>query len=125
MMMLDVLIFHFSRHTMTRKVELRSRRRSVKQELTMAHSQEQLGNYHLIRLLGKGGFARVYLGKHIYLNTTAAIKVLNTELSMNEVRRFSIEARFVAQMRHRNIVRVLDFGVEESTPFLIMRLYSD
>jgi serine/threonine protein kinase len=36
---------------------------------------QQFGNYRLNRLLGKGGFAQVYLGEHIYLKTTAAIKV--------------------------------------------------
>lgn len=37
---------------------------------------QQLGNYRLIRLLGERGFAQVYLGEHIYLNTQAAIKIL-------------------------------------------------
>ncbi len=37
---------------------------------------QQLANYRLISLLGQGGFADVYLGEHIYLNTLAAIKVL-------------------------------------------------
>ena len=36
---------------------------------------QQLGNYRLVRLLGQGGFADVYLGEHIYLGTSAAIKV--------------------------------------------------
>lgn len=42
---------------------------------------QQLGNYRLIRLLGEGGFAQVYLGEHIYLKTTVAIKVLLRNLS--------------------------------------------
>src|SRR2546423_9310084 len=42
---------------------------------------QQLGNYRLTHLLGQGGFADVYLGEHIYLNTKAAIKVLQTRLS--------------------------------------------
>ena len=40
---------------------------------------QQLGNYRLIHLLGQGGFADVYLGEHIYLDTPAAIKVLHTQ----------------------------------------------
>ncbi len=39
----------------------------------------QLGNYRLIRLIGQGGFAKVYLGEHVYLQTQAAIKVLQME----------------------------------------------
>ena len=42
---------------------------------------QQLGNYRLLRLLGQGGFADVYLGQHIHLNTMAAIKVLQTHLN--------------------------------------------
>jgi hypothetical protein len=37
---------------------------------------QRLGNYRLARLLGKGGFAEVYLGEHLRLNTHAAVKVL-------------------------------------------------
>ena len=39
---------------------------------------QQLGNYQLIRLIGEGGFAQVYLGEHVYLDTQAAIKILHT-----------------------------------------------
>ena len=45
----------------------------------------QLGNYRLIRLLGHGGFADVYLGEHIHLNTLAAIKVLDARLTADEI----------------------------------------
>lgn len=41
---------------------------------------QQLGNYRLIRLLGRGGFADVYLGQHIHLNSHAAVKILHTRL---------------------------------------------
>ena len=40
---------------------------------------QQLGNYQLVRLLGQGGFADVYLGKHIHLDSQAAIKVLQVD----------------------------------------------
>src|SRR5438067_13048182 len=81
---------------------------------------QQLGNYRLLRLLGHGGFVTVYLGEHIHLNTLAAIKVLDTRLSSDGIDQFREEARTIARLEHPNIVRVLDFGVEETTPFLVM-----
>ncbi len=42
---------------------------------------QQLGNYRLVSLLGQGGFAKVYLGEHVFLKTKAAIKVLHTQLA--------------------------------------------
>src|SRR5438309_7257222 len=81
---------------------------------------QQLGNYRLVRLLGQGGFADVYLGEHVYLETQAAIKVLHTQLAREDIEQFRIEARTIARLEHPYIVRVLDFGVEGSTPFLVM-----
>src|SRR5205085_3821447 len=80
----------------------------------------QLGNYKLIRLLGQGGFADVYLGEHIYLKTPAAIKVLQTRLAREDLQGFLNEARAIANLVHPSIVRVLEFGVEGKTPFLVM-----
>src|SRR5579864_8199006 len=80
-----------------------------------------LGNYRLVRLLGCGGFAEVYLGEHLRLGTQAAVKVLHTRLaSQDDVEGFEKEARTVAHLKHPHIVRVLDDDVEEDTPFLVM-----
>lgn len=83
---------------------------------------QQLGNYRLTRLLGAGGFAEVYLGEHIYLNTTAAIKLLLAQLDDQFTADYFLnEARTIAQLIHPNIVRTLDFGIEDGiTPFLVM-----
>ncbi len=81
---------------------------------------QKLGNYQLTSLLGVGGFAEVYLGEHIHLSTHAAIKVLHTRLATDEVEKFRAEARTVARLGHPNIVRILDFGVEDMLPFLVM-----
>src|SRR5438132_1143720 len=77
---------------------------------------QQLGNYQLTRLLGEGGFAEVYLGEHIYLGTLAAIKVMNTRLTSEDIESFRIEARTIANLVHPNIVRVLEFGVDNGNP---------
>ncbi|HJT57594.1 MAG TPA: serine/threonine-protein kinase [Ktedonobacteraceae bacterium] len=81
---------------------------------------QQLGNYQLVRLLGEGGFAEVYLGEHIHLGTEAAIKVLTARLSSEEIEQFRNEARTIARLKHPHIIRVLDFGVDTGTPFLVM-----
>lgn len=79
-----------------------------------------IGHYRLTRFIGHGGFADVYLGEHIYLGTEAAIKLLTTSLSEEEMAHFQNEARIIAQLEHPHIVRVLDFGIEEQLPFLVM-----
>src|SRR5215469_2974264 len=84
------------------------------------HVWQQLGNYQLLRLLGEGGFARVYLGEHIHLGTQAAVKVLQTQLARSDIEQFRHEARIIAHLEHPHIVRVLDFGIEGTTPFLVM-----
>lgn len=80
----------------------------------------QLGNYRVVRLLGQGGFADVYLGEHVYLKTQAAIKTLQTRLGQNDLEVFLQEARTISHLVHPHIVRVLEFGVEDKTPFLVM-----
>src|ERR1700730_11423406 len=83
----------------------------------------QLGNYRLMRQLGKGGFAVVYLGEHIHLKTQAAIKVLHqVQLSNEEEKKFRREAITIANLKHSHIIQVLEYGIQESTstPFLVM-----
>src|SRR6266700_636357 len=87
----------------------------------MSHSVGQyLGNYQLLRLLGRGGFALVYLGKHRHLGTHTAIKILNTRLEEDQVAKFQQEARILAQLNHPHIVRVLDYDVMNGFPYLVM-----
>jgi len=81
---------------------------------------QQIGNYHLDRLLGHGGFADVYLGTHVYLNTQAAIKLLHTQLDNEGIEEFRNESLTIAHLIHPHVVRVLDFDVEDNKPFLVM-----
>ncbi len=81
---------------------------------------QQLGNYRLLRLLGQGGQASVYLGEHIYLKSLAAVKVLGVALSEEEQTAFFQEAQALARLSHPHIVRVLDFALQEGMPFLVM-----
>ena len=83
-------------------------------------SGQQLGNYRLLRLLGRGGFAEVYLGQHIYLGSQAALKVLSLVLTDEDTGQFAKEARTLASLNHPHIIRVLEFAIENNTPFLVM-----
>src|SRR5215471_7134102 len=74
---------------------------------------QKLGNYRLIRSVGQGGFAEVFLGEHIYLKTPAAIKVLNMQLDKGVFESFLAEAHTIASLEHPSIVRVLEFGIED------------
>lgn len=81
---------------------------------------QQLGAYHLIHLLGRGGSAEVYLGEHVYLKSQAALKLLRVMLQEEERASFLKEAQTLAHLVHPHIVRILDFAVEAGTPFLVM-----
>src|ERR1700686_5439165 len=80
-----------------------------------------LGNYRVLRLIGEGGFSRVYLGEHLFLKTYAAIKVPKTQLESNDLEAFLSEARRGVGLRHPHILRTLECGVEGgTTPYIIM-----
>ncbi len=81
---------------------------------------QQIGNYRLLRLIGRGSIAEVYLGEHLHLNTQAAIKVLHAHFTSEDSERLRTEARMLARLVHPHIVRTLDFDVEDGIPFLIM-----
>ena len=62
---------------------------------------QHVGNYRIMRLLGRGGFADVYLGEHIHLQSLAALKLLHTQLSGEETARFLTEARTLTEFFHQ------------------------
>lgn len=79
-------------------------------------------NYTIIRSLGKGGMAEVFLAEDIRFKTKVAIKVLNHEFSSNSniSQRFIAEARNLFRMSHPNIVRVTDLIEEDGKKAFVM-----
>jgi serine/threonine protein kinase len=81
---------------------------------------EQIGSYRLTKLLGSGGFAHVYLGRHVYLDSPAAIKVIYMNITQEDWENFRAEARTLARLLHPHIIRLLDFGLDGQIPYLVM-----
>jgi len=82
---------------------------------------QQMGEYRLLRLLGKGAFGAVYLTEHVHDDSQAAVKLLQIQLNRPEdFKAFLNEARTI-RLRHPHIVPLLDFGLSrDSQPFLVM-----
>ncbi len=81
-----------------------------------------LGKYEIVRLIGKGGMGLVYQARHVELDTQFAIKILNTNFveDSEAIERFKREARTAAKLEHPNIVKVFDYGVEDTVCYLVM-----
>src|SRR5579872_6913880 len=82
-------------------------------------SGQQFGRYRLVRRLGYGGFASVYLGQHVLITSQqAAVKLLH--MSDVNVQHFMQEANTTASLAHPHIVRLLDFDIQQETPYLVL-----
>ena len=78
--------------------------------------------YEIIRSIGEGGMANVYLGYDTILDRNVAIKVLRGDLSNDEkfVRRFQREALSASSLAHPNIVEMYDVSEDEGTYYIVM-----
>jgi serine/threonine protein kinase len=78
--------------------------------------------YRLVRKIGSGGMAVVYLARHVMIERLSAIKILRQDLGMNvsHRERFLREARAVNRINHPNIVEITDFGEDGGLVFLVM-----
>lgn len=88
-------------------------------------SGQQLGHYKLVRLIGRGGSADVYLARNLNLRSWCAIKILRMPLMHKGRRKFLEEARVAASLEHDHIVRVLDYDVQNGVPFIVMSYASN
>ena len=79
--------------------------------------------FKIVRLLGEGAMARVYVAREAALRRLVAIKVLNSEVAEDEIarKRFERESRSAAKIRHQNVATVYRVGsLDDETPFMIM-----
>jgi tRNA A-37 threonylcarbamoyl transferase component Bud32 len=84
--------------------------------LPMPEVHSRLGGYHVLKKLGQGGMAAVYLAKQMSMDRNVALKVLSPALSSDPqfISRFTREAYAAAQITHHNVVQIHDLGVEYS-----------
>jgi serine/threonine protein kinase len=86
---------------------------------------QHIDRYKILDLLGQGGMATVYKAYDTRLEREVAVKVIRHEAFPPEVlndalKRFEREAKSLARLSHPNIVKVLDYGEFEGSPFLVM-----
>jgi Serine/threonine protein kinase len=80
------------------------------------------GRYQIIRTIGEGGMANVYLAYDTILDREVAVKVLRGDLANDEkfVKRFQREAKAASSLNHPNIVEMYDVGEDNGNYFLVM-----
>lgn len=80
------------------------------------------GRYQIIRTIGEGGMANVYLAHDTILNREVAVKVLRGDLADDEkfVRRFQREAISASSLIHPNIVEMYDVGEDNGNYYIVM-----
>lgn len=80
-------------------------------------------NYEILRELGSGGMAVVYMGRQLPIDRRVAIKVIAAHHSRNPdfQARFERESRIIARLEHPHILPVIDYGEEDFGAFLVMR----
>ena len=91
----------------------------------MLHPGDVFEKYRIIKLIGSGGMAEIYLAEHILLKTYYAIKVMKNNSSGNKellCKRFLREAKCVLQLKHPNIVRVYDAGCDSVSGHLFIAM---
>lgn len=83
-----------------------------------------VGNYRIVRLLGKGGMGAVYEVEHVQLGMHYALKAFTLDHGMVDLlrERFLAEGRVLALLKHPNLVRVhdLDFDTATNMPYFVM-----
>ncbi|MGD8586287.1 MAG: serine/threonine-protein kinase, partial [Chloroflexota bacterium] len=85
-----------------------------------------IGRYEIQKELGRGGMAAVYLATDTLMERQVALKLMLPQLTADAqfVARFRREARAVAQLEHRGITPVYDYGIHHGRPYLVMRYMS-
>lgn len=88
----------------------------------------KIGEYQIVRLLGKGGMSEVYEAENSRLGSRHAVKLFSYEGDAEDVRvRFETEGRLLAKLNHPGIVKVSDIGIDSASgrPYFVMDIVLD
>jgi hypothetical protein len=85
---------------------------------------ETVGNFTVVRQLGRGGMGEVWVAEHKDIKTQVAIKVLLPHISAEQhhVQRFFNEAVAASKIKHSGIARIFDVGTHRGQAYLVMEL---
>ncbi|XP_017539391.1 MAP/microtubule affinity-regulating kinase 3 isoform X8 [Pygocentrus nattereri] len=90
-----------------------------------ADEQPHIGNYRLLKTIGKGNFAKVKLARHILTGREVAIKIIDkTQLNPTSLQKLFREVRIMKILNHPNIVKLFEVIETEKTLYLVMEYAS-
>ncbi|XP_041827839.1 MAP/microtubule affinity-regulating kinase 3a isoform X6 [Melanotaenia boesemani] len=107
------------------ELSTRSSRTGVRSRSSDEPQQPHVGNYRLLKTIGKGNFAKVKLARHIPTGREVAIKIIDkTQLNPNSLQKLFREVRIMKILNHPNIVKLFEVIETERTLYLVMEYAS-
>ncbi|MCA9600209.1 MAG: serine/threonine protein kinase [Myxococcales bacterium] len=82
------------------------------------------GRYRLEERLGEGGMGSIWRAEHLVLGAPVAVKLIDRDVTRDEeaLARFNREAQSAATLRSPHVVQIIDYGIDDDTPFMVMEL---
>ncbi|XP_037602943.1 MAP/microtubule affinity-regulating kinase 3a isoform X10 [Sebastes umbrosus] len=116
---------HTSHSNGRQEISTRPARTGVRSRSSEEPQQPHVGNYRLLKTIGKGNFAKVKLARHILTGREVAIKIIDkTQLNPNSLQKLFREVRIMKILNHPNIVKLFEVIETERTLYLVMEYAS-
>ncbi|KAM9356447.1 MAP/microtubule affinity-regulating kinase 3a isoform 8-T8 [Pholidichthys leucotaenia] len=116
---------HTSHSNGRMEIGTRSGRTGVRSRSSEEPQQPHVGNYRLLKTIGKGNFAKVKLARHMLTGREVAIKIIDkTQLNPNSLQKLFREVRIMKILNHPNIVKLFEVIETERTLYLVMEYAS-
>nr|XP_020480291.1 MAP/microtubule affinity-regulating kinase 3-like isoform X6 [Monopterus albus] len=105
--------------------EAASRSARCKTSSSSRDEAPHVGNYRLLKTIGKGNFAKVKLARHVLTGREVAIKIIDkTQLNPTSLQKLFREVRIMKILNHPNIVKLFEVIETEKTLYLVMEYAS-